>query len=267
MIKRSITSMAVVLLGLSAAVTVRAQTETYQQMTPSARTAFVSARAETIALEISGRLYLFTPEFVKAIQRNVDSYLLRSQRANRGKRDLRVVLERGQTHAPALGAAFQTHNLSPLLGIYLPLIESEYVNIQQPNSMGAMGMFQFLPTTGQRYGLSVDELLDVQKSADAAARYLLDNVERYKNDPMREALALLAYNRGSRKVTEDLAMIITNDNRTCSICALTAASSRLDRTFQGESVHYVPRFFAAAIIGENPKAFGFAMEPLSSYGG
>jgi membrane-bound lytic murein transglycosylase D len=131
--------------------------------------------------------------------------------------------------------------------------------------MGAIGMFQFLPQTGQRYGLTVEELLDVEKSADAAARYLIESTAQFKDDAMPEVLALLAYNRGNRKVAEDLALILTDQNRACSICALTVASAQLDKTFQGENVHYVPKFFAAAIIGENPRAFGLQGEPLSSY--
>jgi hypothetical protein len=38
----------------------------------------------------------------------------------------------------------------------------------------------------------------------------------------------------------------------------------LDKTFRSESVYYVPRFFAGAIIGENPQAFGLQTRPLSS---
>jgi hypothetical protein len=35
-------------------------------------------------------------------------------------------------------------------------------------------------------------------------------------------------------------------------------------TFRNENAGYVPRFFAAAIIGENPRAFELQMVPLSS---
>jgi hypothetical protein len=58
---------------------------------------------------------------------------------------------------------------------------------------------------------------------------------------------------------------ITHQNKQCSICALTADRSKLDETFRYENVFYVPRFFAAAIMGENPQAFGLQMQPLSSY--
>ncbi|MBK8809499.1 MAG: hypothetical protein IPN69_02045 [Acidobacteria bacterium] len=33
--------------------------------------------------------------------------------------------------------------------------------------------------------------------------------------------------------------------------------------FEQENIKYVPKFFAAAIIGENPKAFGIDASPLS----
>ncbi len=73
--------------------------------------------------------------------------------------------------------------------------------------------------------------------------------------PMKEALALLAYNRGGQQTARDLELLVNEKNKECSICALNAERCKLDKTFQSESVYYVPRFFAAAIIGENPQAF------------
>ena len=131
--------------------------------------------------------------------------------------------------------------------------------------MGAVGMFQFLPATGAHYGLSAAELLDVDKSADAAARYIADSINQFSSDRMKEALALLAYNRGVKNVESDLAALVKAQNRECSICALTEQRDKLDKTFRGENVYYVPRFFAGAIIGENPQAFGLQTRPLSSF--
>ncbi len=240
----------------------------YQQMAQSERSEFVAAQARRIASEISGRDYEFTPAFVEDIQQAVDQYTRRIGKdgdAGLGKRDLRLVFERGQAQAPTLIAAFKARNVSPLIGLYIPWIESEYRNIQTPNSMGAIGMFQFLPTTGERFGLSAQDLLDVGKSADAAARYITDSSEQFKDDPMKEALALLAYNRGEHKTMRDLKLLINDRNKQCSICALNADRGKLDDTFRSESVYYVPRFLAAAIIGENPQAFGLQMKALSSY--
>jgi hypothetical protein len=126
-------------------------------------------------------------------------------------------------------------------------------------------MFQFLPSTGEKYGLSAVDLMDVAKSADAAARYITDSMQVFNGDPMKEALAVLAYNRGAQKTSRELKLLVTEQNKRCSICAITADRSKRDETFGGESAFYVPLFFAAAIIGENPQVFGIQAQPLSSH--
>lgn len=240
----------------------------YQHMSQDERTAFVSEQARLIARQISGTEYEFTTAFAADIQRFVDQYARRIGNhagSHPGKGDARLVYERGREVAPLLIKAFRARDVSPLIGLYLPLIESEYINLTAANSMGAIGMFQFLPKTGERYGLTEQGLLDVEKAADAAARYITDSLKQFKDDPMKEALALLSYNRGRTQTAQALQLVLDDQNKRCSICALGAASARLDQTFQKENVHYVPRFFAAAIIGENPQAFGLQQQPLSSY--
>ena len=240
----------------------------YQAMSQAEQASFVAERARLIARQMSGTEYEFTPAFETEIQKSVDYYVRRigNNGGDRpGKGDARFVFERGQAYAPTLISVFRARNVSPLIGLYLPLIESEYLNVQAPNSMGAIGMFQFLPKTGGRYGLTAQELLDVEKSADAAARYIMDGLNQFKDDPMKEALALLSYNRGRQGTARDLQLVVDDQTKRCSICALTAARDRLDETFQRENVYYVPRFFAAAIIGENPQAFGLRLQPLSSH--
>jgi len=239
----------------------------YQQMNAAERAAFVSAQARRIAKEMSGREYLFTPAFEAAIQNRIEFYVKRIGNGNSqlGKGDARLIFERGQTQAPVLSSAFKSRNVSQLIGLYIPAVESEYVNLQSPNPAGSIGMFQFLPKTGEKYGLTEGDLLDVPKSADAAARYIANAMKKFEGDPMKEALAILSYNRGVNSVERDLATFVTPQTRQCSICALTEQSYRLDANFQQESVYYVPSFFAAAIIGENPQAFGLQTQPLSSF--
>ncbi len=238
--------------------------KSFEDMSRAERLVFVGQEASRIAREISGNEYEFTSAFEEDIQKAVTHYVHRSNKpGNANQRDLQSVFGRGVAEAPRLIAAFKARNVSPLIGIYLPWIESAFVNIPSANAMGATGMFQFLPKTGKRYGLSEAELLDVEKSADAAARYITDSVAEFKDDPMKEALALLAYNRGAGQTARDLKVLLNEQNKKCSICALTADRTKLDETFQKESVFYVPLFFAAAIIGENPQVFGLSGQPLS----
>lgn len=235
----------------------------YQDMSLNQRQTFVAEKAREISRRMSGTDYAFTRGFEAEIQKAVDSY---AQRIGTGAgSDTKFAFERGQTVAPALIRIFKTNNVSPLIGLYLPMVESAYVNIRTPNSMGAVGMFQFVPQTGRHYGLSAEDLLDVEKSADAAARLITDGMNQFSSDRMKEALSLLAYNRGGRAVEQDLATWVNDQNRACSICALTEQRDKLDKSFRNESVYYVPRFLAAAIIGENPQAFGLQTRPLSSF--
>ena len=248
---------------------VQAQTsgKAYQQMSQRERVEFVAVQARRIAAEMSGRDYEFTPAFIEDVQQAVTHYTKRIGNDDGralGKRDLRSVFERGRAEAPTITAVFRSRNVSPLFGLYLPWIESEYVNLPSQKPMGSIGMFQFLPQTGERFGLSPDDLMDVAKSADAAAQYIASSIDHFKSDPMKEALAILAYNRGEPRLARDLKLLINEQNKQCSICALNADRSKLDEAYRFENVYYVPRFFAAAIIGENPQAFGLQSSPLST---
>lgn len=270
MTKQTLLLMGAIILALTSGHSISAQStgKLYRQMSPSEQATFVQEKASQIARQISGNEYEFTPAFEMEIQKHIDSYVRRigNNGGDRpGKSDARLAFSRGSAFAPTLIATFKAQNLSPLIGLYLPMVESEYINIPGPNSMGAVGMFQFLPPTGKRYGLSSEDLLNVEKSADAAARYIAHNIALFRGDSMKETLALLSYNRGSQLTRKDLDLVLDDQNKGCSICALTAARSKLDKTFQDESVHYVPRFFAAAIIGENPQVFDLQIQPLSSF--
>lgn len=235
----------------------------YEDMSRAERLVFVGERLRLLAREISGNDYQFTADFERDVQKGVTYYAQRLGKGGRG--DLRLVMERGHAQATTINAVFRARNVSPLIGLYLAWIESEFNNLESPSPMGALGMFQILPSTGERYGLAVQDLMDVAKSADAAARYIADSVQVFNGDPMKEALAVLAYNRGAQKTTRELKLLVNDQNKQCSICALVADRSKRDETFGSESVFYVPRFFAAAIVGENPQVFGLQGQPLSSH--
>ena len=89
----------------------------------------------------------------------------------------------------------------PLELKYMSIIESN-LNPVAESRAGAMGIWQFMYRTGRLYGLKinsfVDERLDVEKAADAAARYLRDAYNVFGD----WNLAISAYNCGSGNVSK-----------------------------------------------------------------
>ena len=83
---------------------------------------------------------------------------------------------------------------------------------------------------------------------------------------MGNALALAAYNMGSKGIREYLDAVEALDDAEAELrfWAL-AGNSGFDALDNRESPRYITAFFAAAIVGETPEAFGLRMRPLSSY--
>ena len=89
----------------------------------------------------------------------------------------------------------------PLELKYMSIIESA-LNPVARSRVGARGIWQFMYKTGREYGLKinsfVDERLDVEKAADAAARYLADAHNVFGD----WALAISSYNCGPGNVNK-----------------------------------------------------------------
>ncbi len=89
----------------------------------------------------------------------------------------------------------------PLELKYMSIIESA-LNPVARSRAGARGLWQFMYKTGRQYGLKinsfVDERLDVEKAADAAARYLKDAYNVFGD----WALAISSYNCGPGNVNK-----------------------------------------------------------------
>jgi hypothetical protein len=83
-------------------------------------------------------------------------------------------------------------------------------------------------------------------------------------DSQSVTLVLLSYNRGPEWVRNTLRELRGTPNYQRNFWTLFAHRHKMDETFQNENAGYVPRFFAAAIIGENPQRFGLQMPPLSA---
>lgn len=132
---------------------------------------------------------------------------------------------------------------------YLALAESELSNVVSP--AGAAGIWQFMKSTGQNYGLEinadVDERFHYKKSTEAACRLLKDLYARYGN----WALAAAAYNAGPGVVDK----------------AISEQGTRkyYDLYLNQETSRYVPRITAIKLVMEFPRRYGFFIRKKDLY--
>ena len=129
---------------------------------------------------------------------------------------------------------------------WLPLVESGF-KISALSTARALGLWQFIPSTGYKYGLNrddwVDERMDVEKSTRAAIDYFKDLHAMFG-----DWLTVLAgYNCGEGRVMRTIASQHVN---------------YLDRFWDlyqrlpYETARYVPRFIATLLIVGDPRKYG-----------
>jgi len=99
---------------------------------------------------------------------------------------------------PMLKPVFERNGVPPQW-VWIAEVESSF-NPEARSPVGAVGLFQFMPRTGESLGLElspVDQRTDPKKSADAAARYLRQLHGRFQD----WSLVLAAYNAGQGRVS------------------------------------------------------------------
>jgi pSer/pThr/pTyr-binding forkhead associated (FHA) protein len=262
-----------------------AATKRYLMMSPDERTQFVQSEAQHVARMIGNREgYTFTPEAVSKIKMFLDTYALRlkSPKPSGGgcnmHHDLTTLLNRARGYAPVVVKSFNEKGLSPQVGLYLAMIEAEYCSCLSSGT-GPKGFFQFASSTARRYGVQdvsaphdtrEDDRCKIETMAPIAARYVKDLIAMFGTGPLSVPLAIASYNEGEGGLSTNLANALKaamskSDDPERSFWTMVAHSQILSDQFQREAIKYVPKFFAAAIVGENPRVFGVDMEPISSY--
>jgi len=130
----------------------------------------------------------------------------------------------------------------------VPVVESGY-KVNAYSRARAVGLWQFMTSTGRRYGLTVNEWVDERrdpiKSTRAALDYLKDLYEWFNS----WEFALAAYNRGEGGIHRDISR---------SKIADFMEMAELGATHR-ETQNHVPQIHAAAIIAKHPKRYGFEL--------
>jgi membrane-bound lytic murein transglycosylase D len=117
-------------------------------------------------------------------------------------------IKRSGRYIAQIQEIFRDRGLPPELS-YLPVVESSY-DIYARSSVGALGIWQFMPRTGREYmrvNSAVDERRDPIESSRAAASYLKQAYEYLGSWP----LAITSYNYGQGGMARAVATIGSND--------------------------------------------------------
>ena len=163
-----------------------------------------------------------------------------------GRDLMRNYLERSTRYIPLMKAIIKEQKLPEDL-VYIALIESGF-NSKAHSRSNAVGYWQFIKSTGRRYGLRIDHFVDERRdpvlSTRAAMEFFKDLYSLFDS----WHLALASYNAGEYRVNR---AVLKHYNR--DFWYLISRKS-----LPSETSNYVPKFIAARRIAKNPEKYGFS---------
>ena len=138
---------------------------------------------------------------------------------------------------------------------YLSIAESNLENVVSP--AGATGFWQFMEAAGEKYGLEINDLVDerynVQKSTEAACKYLKDSYDMFGS----WISAAASYNMGQENTT------LQRERQ--------KATNYFNLVLNSETSRFVARIVSLKYILQDPEKYGFDIKgedlykPLSYY--
>jgi membrane-bound lytic murein transglycosylase D len=162
-----------------------------------------------------------------------------------GRHWFRTWLERSHAYLPQMQRVLADGHMPQDLA-YVAMIESGFSS-QATSNAEAVGYWQFITPTANRYGLRtswwLDERRDFSKSTTAASHYLGDLFRQFGSWYLTAA----AYNMGEGRMQRLVDRYHTNN--------YWILSKRPD--FPEETKQYIPKLLAAMLIAKAPKLYGF----------
>ncbi|MBK7981664.1 MAG: lytic transglycosylase domain-containing protein [Ignavibacteriae bacterium] len=159
-----------------------------------------------------------------------------------------LTLKRANRWFPVIEPILKKNNI-PDDFKFLCVTESTLLNLISPSN--AVGFWQILKGSGQELGLEindeVDERYSVEKSTEAACKYLRSAYEKFGNWTMAAA----SYNMGRNGINDQLGRQKTNNY--------------YNLVLNDETSRYVFRIIATKIMMNNPSEYGFDLKPEDLY--
>jgi len=207
---------------------------------------FVTREINVLMKEFGAEEYSVPAEFVKEVDRFIRQY----QERDRDLMLRALVVERNKLDQVR---EILRHDQMPEDFAYMAVVESGFIQASTSQE-GAAGFWQFTETTAREYGMkvdqAVDERLDLTKSTRAASRYIRDLILDFGTGSS-VMLAMAAYNSGRESVRRAVRNV-KDPIKQRNFWYLYRT-----RALPTETRDYVPKVFAAIIVGRNPRQFGF----------
>lgn len=189
------------------------------------------------------REFIATEKMRIAGEHSVDPESIKAQRGI--KERFMSGLARSGQYIQQMQQVFRDDSL-PVELVYLPLVESSF-DIRAQSSAGALGMWQFIRSTGKRFlriERHVDERRDPLESTRAAAKLLKANYQLLGNWP----LALTAYNYGEAGLLRAVEEIGSRN--------LVDLIRNYEHRYWGfASKNFYAEFLAAVEVAKNPTRY------------
>jgi membrane-bound lytic murein transglycosylase D len=163
----------------------------------------------------------------------------------RGRSQIRGLIARQGTYGPMIRAKLKAAQLPEDL-VYVAMVESAF-DPKARSDVGAMGIWQLMAAPAGQYGLEMSRWVDARANpelcTDAALRYVRDVYDSFGSWP----LALAAFNMGQGALLRAIQKYNTND---------FWLMAGLEAGLPYETISYVTRIMAFAVIGHNRTRFG-----------
>ena len=132
---------------------------------------------------------------------------------------------------------------------YLCVIESNLQNATSP--AGAQGYWQFMKATGQKYGLEINDEIDMRNDLEASTHAACQYLKYLKRRLGNWTNAAAAYNCGENGLEKRL----TNQQQ----------KSYYDLLLNRETQRYVYRILALKLIMQHPRDYGYIVRHCDTY--
>lgn len=210
------------------------------------------------------------PDFVTEVNKYIKYW------KSSGRLERAITRARENNYTSTISNDMLVQGLPPQF-FYLALQESDfdpYISGPPTRNGIAKGMWQFIPETGVKYGLHLGPLVDMarpdtlddrhhyDRETAAAAKYIKD---LYGSDAQASGLLVMAcYNWGEDRVLPLVRSMPMNPRDRNFWMLLRKHRDQIPK----ETYDYVFYIVSAAVIGENPRLFGFNFDnPLANLDG